>query len=51
MVGAVSLGVPRAEIDQLNDQNKFCYMLTRTHVAPIVGQFIIDAFDNRPVKV
>ena len=39
------------EFDQLNDQNKFCYMLTRTHVARIVGQFIIDAFDNRPVKI
>ena len=39
------------EFDQLNDQNKFCYMLTRTHVARIVGQFIIDAFDSRPVKI
>ena len=39
------------EFDQLNDQNKFCYMLTRPNVARIVGQFIIDAFDDRPVKV
>ena len=39
------------EFDQLNDQNKFCYMLTRTHVARIVGKFIVDAFDNRPVKI
>ena len=39
------------EFDQLNDQNKFCYMLTRTSVARIVGQFLIDAFDNRPVKI
>ena len=26
-------------------------MLTRTHVACIVGQFFIDAFDERPVKI
>ena len=39
------------EFDQLNDQNKFCYMLSRTSVARIVGQFIIDAFDYRPVKI
>ena len=38
------------EFDQLNDQNKFCFMLTRPHVARLVGQFIIDAFDLRPVK-
>ena len=38
------------EFDQLNDQNKFCYMLTHTPVARLVGQFIIDAFDDRPVK-
>ena len=36
------------EFDQLNDQNKFCYMLTHTPVARLVGQFIIDAFDGRP---
>ena len=35
--------------DQMNDQNKFCYMLTCPQVARIVGQFIIDAFDARPV--
>ena len=39
------------EFDQLNNQNKFCYMLTRPSVARIVGQFIIDAFDERPVKI
>ena len=39
------------EFDQLNDQNKFCYMLTHTPVARLVGQFIIDAFDERPVKI
>ena len=39
------------EFDQLNDQNKFCFMLTRPHVARLVGQFIIDAFDLRPVKI
>ena len=33
------------------DQNKFCYMLTRTSVARIVGQFIIDAFDYRSVNI
>ena len=38
------------EFDHLNDQNKFCYMLTRTHIARIVGQFIVDAFDSRPVS-
>ena len=38
------------EFDQLNEQNKFCYMLTRTHVARLVGQFIVDAFDNRPAQ-
>ena len=38
------------EFDQLNNQNKFCYMLTHTPVARLVGQFIIDAFDDRPVK-
>ena len=37
------------QFDQLNDQNKFCYMLTCPLVARIVGQFIIDAFDARPV--
>ena len=39
------------EFDQLNDQNKFCYLLTRKHVARLVGQFIVDAFDNRPVSL
>ena len=39
------------EFDQLNNQNKFCYMLTRPSVARIVGQFIIDAFDERPLKI
>ena len=39
------------EFDQLNEQNKFCYMLTRPNVARTVGQFIIDAFDERPVKI
>ena len=39
------------EFDPLNDQSKFCYMLTRPNVARIVGQFIIDAFDDRPDKV
>ena len=39
------------EFDQLNNQNNFCYMLTRPSVARIVGQFIIDAFDERPVKI
>ena len=38
------------EFDQLNEQNKFCYMLTRTHIARLVGQFIVDAFDNRPIS-
>ena len=28
----------------------FCYMLTRTHIARIVRQFIVDAFDSRPVS-
>ena len=37
------------QFDQMNDQNKFCYMLTCPLVARIVGQFIIDAFDSRPV--
>ena len=37
------------QFDQMNDQNKFCYMLTCPQVARIVGQFIIDAFDARPV--
>ena len=37
------------QFDQMNDQNKFCYMLTCPLVARIVGQFIIDAFDARPV--
>ena len=39
------------EFDRLNEQNKFCYMLTRPNVARTVGQFIIDAFDERPVKI
>ena len=38
------------EFDQLNEQNKFCYMLTRAHIARLVGQFIVDAFDNRPIS-
>ena len=37
------------QFEQMNDQNKFCYMLTCPQVARIVGQFIIDAFDARPV--
>ena len=37
------------QFDQMNDQNKFCYMLTCPLVARLVGQFIIDAFDSRPV--
>ena len=37
------------QFDQMNDQNKFCYMLTCPLVARIVGQFIIDAFDTRPI--
>ena len=39
------------EFDQLNEQNKFGYMITRKHVARLVGQFIVDAFDNRPVSL
>ena len=37
------------QFDQMNDQNKFCYMLTCPSVARCVGQFIVDAFDARPV--
>ena len=37
------------QFDQMNDQNKFCYMLTCPSVARLVGQFIVDAFDARPV--
>ena len=39
------------EFDQLNEQNKFGYMITRKHVARLVGQFIVDAFDNRPASL
>ena len=38
------------EFDQLNEQNKFCYMLTRTDIARLVEQFIVDAFDHRPIS-
>ena len=37
------------QFNQMNDQNKFCYMLTCPAVARLVGQFIVDAFDARPV--
>ena len=35
----------------MTDQNKFVYLLTNQSVSKIVAQFIIDAFDNRPVKM
>ena len=37
------------QFDQMNDQNKFCYILTCPLVGRIVDQFIIDAFDSWPV--
>ena len=35
----------------MTDQNKFVYLLTTQSVAKIVAQFIVDAFDDRPVKM
>ena len=35
----------------MTDHNKFVYLLTTPSVAKIVAQFIVDAFDERPVKM
>ena len=35
----------------MSDKNKFVYLLTTPSVSKIVAQFIVDAFDERPVKM
>ena len=35
----------------MTDQYKFVYLLTTQSVSKIVAQFIVDAFDDRPVKM
>ena len=35
----------------MTNQNKFVYLLTTQSVSKIVAQFIVDAFDDRPVKM
>ena len=35
----------------MTDHKKFVYLLTTPSVAKIVAQFIVDAFDERPVKM
>ena len=35
----------------LTNQHKFVYLLTNQSVSKIVAQFIVDAFDERPVKM
>ena len=35
----------------MTDNDKFIYLLTTPSVAKIVAQFIVDAFDERPVKM
>ena len=34
----------------LSDYEKFNFLLTKSNIAKIVGQFIINAFDQRPIK-
>ena len=34
----------------LSDYEKFNTLLTKSNIAKIVGQFIINAFDQRPIK-
>ena len=34
----------------LNDYEKFTFLLTKSNIAKIVGQFLINAFDQRPIK-
>ena len=35
---------------QLTDRLKFKYLLTCENLARAVGQYVIDAFDKRPIK-
>ena len=35
----------------MTNRNKFVYLLTNQSVSKIVAQFIVDAFDERPVKM
>ena len=35
----------------MTNQNKFAYLLTTQSVTKNVAQFIVDAFDDRPVKM
>ena len=37
------------EFPMLNDYDKFIFLLTTQSVAKLVAQFIVDAFDARPV--
>ena len=34
----------------LSDYEKFNFLLTKSNIAKIVGQFIINAIDQRPIK-
>ena len=35
----------------LTNREKFVYLLTNQSVSKIIAQFIVDAFDERPVKL
>ena len=34
----------------LSDYEQFIFLLTKSKIVKIVGQFIINAFDQRPIK-
>ena len=42
--------IPAPNFINLSDNDKFVYLLTNVSVARLVGQFITNAFDARPIK-